>query len=85
MTNETFADELKRIRDRGKWTQRECAEKVPGLSVRTLESWESARVNTPLWVKVVVLRFLQDRLPQAKRNRNRAGLSKTPPQILAVG
>lgn len=54
----TFADKLRAVRKRERYSQATAAELVRDLSVRTLQEWEHERQTPPLWAQWLVLEAL---------------------------
>jgi DNA-binding XRE family transcriptional regulator len=57
MTKNTmsFAEQLKVVRRRERFSQAVAARLIPGLSTRTLQAWERNQQSPPLWAQSLVL------------------------------
>jgi len=60
MANKTmsFAEQLKAVRRRERFSQAIAAQLIHGLSTRTLQAWECGRQSPPVWAQSLVLEAL---------------------------
>ena len=69
MNNQTFAEELRKMRTKAGWSRPKMVDRV-GVPLRTIEDWESEKRTPPEYVQHLVLDRLQLEIENDKRGED---------------